>query len=83
MQIVSVLWRDCRKFLVDLFNLKEYRNLLIADVAELVDAPDLGSGAARRGGSSPFIRTMKFKFIGILRQKMVASSLPFIAIRRG
>ncbi len=28
-----------------------------ADVAELVDAPDLGSGAARRGGSSPFIRT--------------------------
>jgi hypothetical protein len=22
-------------------------------VAELVDAPDLGSGAARRGGSSP------------------------------
>lgn len=29
----------------------------VADVAELVDAPDLGSGAARRGGSSPFIRT--------------------------
>ena len=28
-----------------------------ADVAELVDAPDLGSGAARRGGSSPLIRT--------------------------
>jgi hypothetical protein len=32
-----------------------------ADVAELVDAPDLGSGAARRGGSSPFIRTVKTK----------------------
>ena len=30
---------------------------LKADVAELVDASDLGSGAARRGGSSPFIRT--------------------------
>lgn len=30
---------------------------LYADVAELVDAPDLGSGAERRGGSSPFIRT--------------------------
>ena len=27
-------------------------------MAELVDAPDLGSGAARRGGSSPFTRTM-------------------------
>lgn len=30
-----------------------------ADVAELVDAPDLGSGATRRGGSSPFVRTAK------------------------
>ena len=29
----------------------------IAGVAELVDAPDLGSGAVRRGGSSPFTRT--------------------------
>ena len=28
-----------------------------AGVAELADAPDLGSGAARRGGSSPFART--------------------------
>ena len=28
-----------------------------ADVAELADAPDLGSGALRRGGSTPFIRT--------------------------
>ena len=28
-----------------------------ADMAKLVDAPDLGSGAARRGGSSPSIRT--------------------------
>ena len=26
-------------------------------MAELVDAPDLGSGAKRRGGSSPFART--------------------------
>ncbi len=31
-----------------------------AGVAELVDAPDLGSGAARRGGSSPFTRTIKY-----------------------
>ena len=29
-------------------------------MAKLVDAPDLGSGAARRGGSSPSTRT-KFK----------------------
>ncbi len=29
-----------------------------AGVAELVDAPDLGSGIARCGGSSPFARTI-------------------------
>jgi hypothetical protein len=29
---------------------------LFADVAELVDAPGLGSGFARSEGSSPFIR---------------------------
>ena len=28
-----------------------------AGVAELVDVPDLGSGAARHGGSSPSART--------------------------
>ncbi len=28
----------------------------LADVAELVDAPDLGSGVFGREGSSPFIR---------------------------
>ena len=31
-----------------------------ADVAELADAPDLGSGVSRRGGSSPLIRTIEF-----------------------
>lgn len=31
----------------------------IAGVAELADALDLGSSAARRGGSSPFTRTCK------------------------
>ena len=30
-----------------------------AGVAELVDVLDLGSSAARRGGSSPFTRTLK------------------------
>ena len=34
-----------------------YYNWKVAKVAELVDAPDLGSGAARRGGSSPSFRT--------------------------
>ena len=29
-----------------------------AGVTELVDVLDLGSGAARRGGSSPFTRTL-------------------------
>ena len=30
---------------------------MCAGVAELVDAPDLGSGDESRGGSSPFTRT--------------------------
>ena len=34
-------------------------NIHEAGVAKLVDAPDLGSGAARRGGSSPSTRTTK------------------------
>ena len=35
----------------------------LADVAKLVDALDLGSSAARRGGSSPSIRTIdKFTY---------------------
>ena len=32
--------------------------ILNAGVAKLVDAPDLGSGALRRGGSSPSTRTI-------------------------
>src|SRR5574338_1673367 len=34
-----------------------YYNQWLAKVAELVDAPDLGSGAERRVGSSPSFRT--------------------------
>ncbi len=41
-----------------------------AKVAELVDAPDLGSGAERCGGSSPPFRTMF-----ILKQEMLYFSL--------
>ena len=31
-------------------------------MAELADAPDLGSGVSRREGSSPFRRTIKIKY---------------------
>ena len=41
-----------------------------ADVAELVDALDLGSSAERRGGSSPFIRTK----IAVFEARTVASA---------
>ena len=37
----------------------------IAGVAELADAPDLGSGAARRGGSSPFTRTITKRSVSL------------------
>ena len=33
-----------------------------ADMVKLVDMPDLGSGAARRVGSSPIIRTKPLTF---------------------
>jgi hypothetical protein len=33
--------------------------VFFADVVKLVDTPDLGSGAARRVGSSPSIRTIE------------------------
>ena len=35
-----------------------HKLFLQASVVELVDTPDLGSGAAMRGGSSPFTRTI-------------------------
>ena len=34
-----------------------------AGMAELVDVLDLGSSAARRGGSTPFTRTKKLYFL--------------------
>ena len=34
-----------------------------ADMVKLVDMPDLGSGAARRVGSSPIIRTKKLLYL--------------------
>ena len=41
---------------------KGRNGLSSAGVAKLVDAPDLGSGAARRGGSSPSTRTKNFLY---------------------
>jgi hypothetical protein len=38
-----------------------------AGVAELADAPDLGSGAARRGGSSPSTRTSQSIFAEVVQ----------------
>ena len=46
-----------------------------AGVAELADAPDLGSGALRRGGSSPFSRT---NFIAPLEVLFFLPKISFI-----
>ena len=44
----------------------------IADVAKLVDALDLGSSAARHGGSSPSIRTAQaLNLSTVLNRKVV------------
>ena len=44
--------------MIDVIYNKWYYNFSrYAGVAELAEAPDLGSGALRRGGSSPFSRT--------------------------
>ena len=37
-------------------------------MAKLADAPDLGSGAARRVGSTPIIRTKKSVSVNLLRK---------------
>ena len=44
-------------------------HLNIAGVAELADALDLGSSAARRGGSTPFTRII---FLSGKRQQFIA-----------
>jgi hypothetical protein len=47
-------------FYFEYWNLSLYLHpQLHADMVKLVDMPDLGSGAARRVGSSPIIRTLK------------------------
>lgn len=53
------LIRDCKNLVKNILtscsNMWYYN--CVAGVAELADAPDLGSGAFGRGGSSPFSRT--------------------------
>ena len=39
-------------------------------MVELVDTPDLGSGAARRGGSSPLTRTKVKGFVPLVKQSI-------------
>ena len=53
--------------------------ILNAGVAKLVDAPDLGSGAARRGGSSPSTRTIYLNksFITNILNGRIVSNIPF------
>ena len=41
-----------------------------AGVVKLVDIPDLGSGAARHGGSSPSTRTKQFNVWQQLQEKI-------------
>jgi hypothetical protein len=56
--------------------------IIYAGVAELADAPDLGSGAARRGGSSPFTRTLKvveITYEKVLTQQIILDIIVFVA----
>jgi hypothetical protein len=47
-----------------------------ADVVKLVYTPDLGSGASRRGGSSPLIRTrMKKKTLNVSFFERISANL--------
>ncbi len=55
---VCMLYSQCQSDMEDLLQGNSYSvSESHADVAELADALDLGSSAARRMGSSPFIRT--------------------------
>ena len=50
-------------------------------MAELADAPDLGSGALRRGGSSPFSRTnfiAPFEVLFFLPKNVIINELELL-----
>jgi hypothetical protein len=53
-------------------------NATPADVAELADAPDLGSGIARCEGSSPFIRIFRKKVKIACKQQVFCSLLDYL-----
>ena len=50
-----------------------------AGVAELADAPDLGSGAFGRGGSTPFTRTINYQ----LKNKIIVAIIYNVLKRCG
>ena len=54
--------------MVSFNNSNSSSNTTNADVVELVDTPDLGSGALRCGGSSPLVRTtlLNYAFVAEL-----------------
>ena len=56
---------------------------MVARVAELADAPDLGSGALGRGGSSPLSRTTFFISILHAYQIYLTGALIFIVPEYG
>ena len=67
-----------RNLIILLVRTHSKRNFHKAGVAKLVDATDLGSGAARRGGSSPSTRTIyqdKTFNINILIENIVSIHL--------
>ena len=47
--------------------------VIYAGVAELADAPDLGSGALRRGGSSPFTRIKEIAGLAQLVEHLICN----------
>ena len=58
--LTTVLLYDCdRVAAYCIIPLSRCRDTFYASVAKLADAPDLGSGTLRYGGSSPFARTKK------------------------
>ena len=58
MGIMMFVYMGIMMFVLDKSRLKCYFNeSQFADMAELADAPDLGSGGNPRAGSSPVIRT--------------------------
>jgi hypothetical protein len=58
---------------------------LAAGVAELVDAPDLGSGGESRGGSNPSARTISFataNALGTIDDRSIGKYRPIAVVCR-